>query len=739
MNSNCKKSLAVLLAAVMILSLFAGCGKQTDTPETNSAPAAPTEEVPETAKTEELVQYADPYADLADDYDALSSAVYNDVLGEFYEAYQTAEEAETVSERFAQMAVAEAKLLESAVMLPLTANGGNYTIGRVVPNTRTTVMWGTDNIRFHNLLVTTELLKKEDVSHLKNLWGETKGTGTWEASAKAYLAEQGYERKDTYTMSYNGDPKTWDAMASALASDMQALVNTYDDLVEYDSENVLRPALAESWEVSEDGLTYTFHLRDGVQWVDSQGREIAALKADDFVAGMQHVMDVQGGLEYLLQGVIVNASEYITGEVTDFAEVGVKALDDKTVQYTLVEPISYFMSMLPYSVFAPVCREYYLSEGGKFGGEFDAAAPDYNYGKTPDTIAYCGPYLVSNATPENTIVFQANPTYWNRDNINLHTITWVFNDGKDATRAYQNVISGTLDDASLNASSVEAAKVEGRFEPYVFVSSTDGTSFAAYYNVNRQAYVNANDGAAASPKTEEAKLRDVAAMRNVHFRRAISFAMDRGAYNAQKVGEDLKLNNLRNTYTPGTFVALEEDVTMNLNGTETAFPAGTFYGEIMQAQLDADGVPIRVWDSEADDGIGSSDGFDGWYNPEAAKAEMEQAVQELAAMGIAVSAENPIYIDLPYFSGSEAFSNRANSYKQSLESVLDGLVCVNLVDCTTSDQWHYAGYYIYSGTEANYDMYDLSGWTPDYGDPQSYLATFLPDYAGGTTMCIGIF
>ena len=88
--------------------------------------------------------------------------------------------------------------------------------------------------------------------------------------------------------------------------------------MEYDNEGVHQPALAESYEVSEDGLTYTFHLRQGLEWVDSQGRKVADLTANDFVAGMQHMMDAQGGLEYLIEGVIKNASQYISGECYRF-------------------------------------------------------------------------------------------------------------------------------------------------------------------------------------------------------------------------------------------------------------------------------------------------------------------------------------------------------------------------------------------------------------------------------------
>ena len=726
------KIVSLLLALVMMLGLVA-CGGSNTTTETTAAPVA--------AETEAAAAavYVDPYADIRDDYDALSAAIYEDVLGEFATAYEAAKAATNVSERYALMAVAEAKLLESGVMLPLTSNGGNYAISRVVPNTATSTLWGNDSYRYHNVLVATEPLTAADRDELKALWAELKGTGTWEAEAKALVESKGYTLKDTYTLGYSSDPQTWDVLATSRAADSEAIVNTYDGLYEYNSENVLMPALAESYEVSEDGLTYTFKIRQGQKWVDSQGRAVADVKADDFVAGMQHMMDAMGGLEYLVQGIIVNATEYITGEVTDFAEVGVKAVDDYTLEYTLCQETPYFMTMLGYGVFAPMSREYYESKGGKFGADFDNTAADYTYGKTPDDIAYCGPYLVSNMTAENTIVFTANASYWNAANVTMKTITWLYNDGEDALKAYNDTISGVLDGAGLNASATEAAKADGHFDTLAYVSATDATSFMAFVNVNRAATENFNDGAAATPKTEEDLVRTGAAMLNQHFRLALAQATDRGTYNAQTVGEELKLTSMINSYVPGTFVYLEEDVTIDINGTATTFAAGTYYGAIMQAQIDADGVALKVWDPTADGGIGSSTQFEGWYNPDAAAAELAKAVEELAAQGIEISAENPIYIDLPYFSGSEAYGNRANAYKQSIETVLGGAVLVNLVECVDSTTWYYAGYYCNYGYEGNYDMYDVSGWGPDYGDPQTYLDTFLPDYAGYMVKMIGLF
>ncbi|MCI7491618.1 MAG: peptide ABC transporter substrate-binding protein [Lachnobacterium sp.] len=678
---------------------------------------------------------------MPDGYDATSSSIYNEQLGDFYTAYQTALEAEDIDERFALEAIAEAKLLESAVMVPTQTKGGGYAVSRVVPYTAPNVLWGNDYERYHNTLVvdSDKFITSADRDAIKAKYKELKGTGTYTEWVKGYLADQGYTLKDSYALTYVSDPVTWDALNTSLAADSEAIINTYDGLMEYDNEGELQPALAESYEVSDDGLTYTFHIRKGVSWVDSQGREVADVTADDFVAGMQHMMDCQAGLEYLVQGVIVGADAYISGETSDFSEVGVKAVDDYTLEYTLEQPTSYFMTMLGYGVFAPMSRSYYESQGGKFGVEFDSSASDYTYGKDPNSIAYCGPYLVTSSTEKNSIVFELNESYWNAANVANKKITWVYNDGSDATKAYNDAVAGTVDGSGLTTSALELAKKDGNFDEYAYVSATDATSFSAFVNLNRNAFYNFNDSSkAVSTESAEEQARTNQAVQNVHFRRALAMSFDRGQYNAVTYGEDLKYNALRNSYTPGNFVSLSKDVTVSINGEDVTFPAGTNYGEIVQAQIDADGVKVTVFDKDSTNEQ-QSDGFDGWYNVDNAREEMAQAIDELKAEGLEITAENPIQLDLPYPSSDEIYTNRANVYKQSLEEGLEGLVQVNLVDCNDSTTWYYTGYYTSYGYENNYDLFDLSGWGPDYGDPQTYLDTFLPDYAGYVTKTLGVF
>lgn len=735
-----RKIVSALLVMSMAASLVAcgnsGSGSSDPADESVSVSSSASSESDASASASSESEAEAEESEMPEGYDETSTELYNEALGDFNDALATAKEAETVDERYALMAVAEGKLMESAMMYPLTSKGGMYAMYRMAPRTRDYTLWGSDQDRYHQYIVTTDFIKAEDYNEMRAKWDELKGTGTYESWVKEYLAGKGYTLKDSFSMPYASDPVTWDGLATSLAADTNAIINTYDGLMEYDVEGTLQPALAESYEVSDDGLTYTFHLRKDVKWTDSQGREVDTVKADDFVAGMQHMCDAQGGLEYLVQGVIKNASQYISGEITDFDEVGVKAVDDYTVEYTLEKPCSYFETMLGYTIFMPMSRSYYQSQGGKFGAEYDSSAADYQYGKDSNSIAYCGPYLVTNATAKNTIVFKLSDSYWNKDNVNIKTLTWLYNDQSDVTKMYTDAKAGTVDYVNLNTSTMETAKSEGLYDQYAVVSDTDATSFMAFYNINRTATANANDGTTAkSTKSDEEIQRTNKALQNVHFRRAISFAADRGAYNAQQVGEDLKYTSLRNTFTPGYFVSLSKDTTIQINGTDTTFPAGTYYGEIVQKQIDADGVKIKVWDAENK----TSDGFDGWYNPENAVEELNTAIEELAEEGITIDESNPIQIEYPYPSAVEVYTNKANSYKKSVEAAFGGKVVINLVDAVDVDGWYYAGYYVNYGYEENYDVYDVSGWSPDFGDPCSYLDTMLPDYEGYMTKCFGIF
>ena len=623
------------------------------------------------------------------------------------------------------MAIAEAKLLESGTFLPTSSQGGRYAIGKVAPYTVSPTLWGTDSDRLFTSVVTTDYIKTADRDALKAIYAEVKGTGTYIARVKAYLAEHGYTLKDTYNMGYSEDPSTWDITNTYRSVDSEAIVNTYDGLLMYDVEGVAQPALAESWTVSDDGLTYTFNIRHGVKWVNKDGTEYADVKAQDWVYGMQRILD-NGATSYLVEGILKNAVEYENGEA-EFSEVGVKATDDYTLVYTLEAPCTYFLTMLNYNPFAPVCKTY-----------VDATGEDY--GTKPEMILYCGPYLVTNYTKDNKIVFSANPKYWNKDAINVQTINWIsYAENEDVTATYTDMKAGTIDGASLNTTTVPMAKADNLFGTYAYVSGTDATTYGIFTNINRKAYSTNGIADANSSQSEAQKVVSKAALQNANFRMAFARGLDRAAYNAIAVGDDCKLFSLQNSYTPGTYVTLSKNVTTTINGTSKTFEAGTFYGEIVQAQLNADmgDKAMKVWDPEADGGIGSSSGFDGWFNEEVSAYYFDLAVAELAEQGIEVSKDNPIMIDYPIWGAYQIYANRAQALKQRVEKVFGGKVMLNIVS-TSQKGWYYVGYYAETGAECNYDIYDCSGWGPDYGDPATYLNTMMP-VNGDMIKMLGIY
>ena len=680
------------------------------------------------------------------------SAINKTVLGEFDEIYAKAKENTTdLAKRYAEMAVAEAKLLESGVFVPTTTQGGMYAYSSVVPRMIPDTLWGNDYERLHKLMVCTSDLKVADRDAIKDIQKKAKvtaaaedilsvfGLGTsarekYRSDVKAYLSSKGYALKRSYSTVYTSDPKTWDVLGTSRAADSEAIIQTYDGLVEYNELGQIAPALAESWTISPDYKTFTFTIRSGAKWVKQDGTEYGDVTAADFVAGFQHMLDAAGGLEYLVDGVVEGVHDYLAGKAT-FDKVGVSATGNK-VTYTLTDTCPYFMTMLGYGIFAPLNKQFFEAEGGKFGADFDPTAESYKYGSSANDILTCGPFRVTDSTAKTKIEFTKNEKYWNVNDLDIDKVTWEYTDGKDVQKTYNEHKEGKLDACTLNTTTIPVAKADTAkaFADYAYVSDTNATTYNAFLNVKRQSYKN-QDGKAKSKKSQKAADNASIALLNNDFRLALCHSIDRVTYNAQSTGEEVAAYSLRNTYTPGNFVTLNSSVTVKINDKDVTFKAGTEYGEIVQAQLTADGSKIVAYKD------GSSDGYDGWYNKTAAKEYLDKAVEALAKENITVDAKHPIEIDLPTFTGSELYSARANAFKKSVEDALGNFVKVNLVSCKTADDWYNAGYYTETGKEANYDIYDLSGWGSDYGDPSTYLDTMYADAQGAGYMikCIGIY
>ena len=721
-----KKLLALLLVVVMMLSVVA-CGTSDGGKDTAADTAAETAGQP---SGDDLVNdkegSAEPVA-LGDEYVRRDEEeAYVAALGKYEELLNAAEATEDVNERFVLFAQAEAALLDSAVMLPTTTQNGAYTISRIAPRTVPYVQWGNDDDRLKGLIISgDDFLTPDERADLFALWDKAVA-GEGEYDPKAYLEEKGHKIATTYTTTFSTAPVTIDWLNTSSQSDTEITVNCVDGLVEYNNLNQMKPALAESWEVSEDGTVYTFKIREGVYWMTAEGTKYAELTAKDFEAGFRHMLDTKAGLEWLIDGIVVGGTDYYANGGA-WEDVGYKAIDDYTLEITLEKPTSYFMTMLTYSCFLPMCDQFFQANGGVYGGEefAEASAKDtYKFGLVSDVAnqVYCGPFLLKKLVSDSEILIEKNPEYYKPEDVNIDSVKWVYDNGENMTAFYKDVCDGVYAGCGLTQASgtLDMAKEDGNFDKYNYISETTSTTYFGGLNLARGTFA-LESGACATAKDEKAKISTDNALNNKYFRKALCYGFDRAAWNATSRGEDLKTTNMRNMYTHPQFVSLTEAYT-DAEGHE--FPAGTFYGDMVQYYCDKLGLNINV-----------ADGVDGWYNVELAQKYLDIALQQLDGF-----VELPIQIDVVYYSASDANVAQAEACKQVIERDLGAdKVQVNLIEATTSDDYYACGYRAPNGEAGNFDFFYGSGWGPDYGDPSTYLDTFKGYGAGYMTKVIGLF
>lgn len=227
----------------------------------------------------------------------------------------------------------------------------------------------------------------------------------------------------------------------------EVIADYTDGLMQMDADGQAVEALAESYEVSDDGLTYTFHLRDA-SW--SNGDPVTA---DDFVFAWQRAVDPEIASEYAYMlsdiGQIVNAAEIISGE-KDKSELGVTAVDEKTLEVHLNVPVSYFLSLMYFPTYYPVNEEFYESVGDTFG-------------TSPETVLSNGAFVLDTYEPAATAFhLTKNEDYWDADRVSLPGLNYqVIQDSQQALMSYQ---TGALDTTLVNGEQVDQVKEDPAFQ-----------------------------------------------------------------------------------------------------------------------------------------------------------------------------------------------------------------------------------------------------------------------------------
>lgn len=215
------------------------------------------------------------------------------------------------------------------------------------------------------------------------------------------------------------DPETIDPALNSAVDGGNMLLHSFECLLAVDENGQLVPGQAESWETSEDGLTWTFHLRDGLKWSDGSD-----LTANDFVYSWKRVCDPMVAAPYA-ETVLSMVEGYDKAIEGDLDALQVAAQDDNTLVVTLSTPCSYFGSLAAFVTLSPVQEATVTANG-------DAWAT------SAATYISNGPFYVSEWVPGSYIMMSKNPYYWNADAIKLDGIKWnLIEDSNAAYSAYQ--------------------------------------------------------------------------------------------------------------------------------------------------------------------------------------------------------------------------------------------------------------------------------------------------------------
>lgn len=496
----------------------------------------------------------------------------------------------------------------------------------------------------------------------------------------------------TFSYIYETDPDNLNYLTTNKAATANITSNVVDGLLENDRYGNFVPSMAEDWSVSKDGLTYTYTIRKDAKWYTSEGEEYAAVKAQDFVTGLKYAADKKSDGLYLVQESIKGLDAYVKGEITDFSQVGIKALDDYTVQYTLNKPESFWNSKTTMGVLAPVNEEFLNSKGD-----------DFAKGTDPSSILYNGPFLLKSIVAKSSVEFEKNPNYWDKDNVHIGKVKLSYWDGQDTNKPTEAFKDGSFTMARLFPTSASYPETEKAFKDNIVYTQQDSTTFLVGINIDRQSYQHT------SKTADEQKTSTKKALLNKDFRQALAFGFDRTAYASQVNGASGATKLLRNLFVPPTFVQAD----------------GKNFGELVKEKLVTYG---DEWSN-----VNLDDAQDGLYNPEKAKAEFAKAKTALQAEGV----KFPIHLDMPVDQTNTTKVQRVQSLKQSLEATLGTDNVVVDIQQLQKDDVLNITYFAETAAGEDWDISDNVGWSPDFADPSTYLDIIKPSVGENTKTYLG--
>ncbi|MDU5083455.1 peptide ABC transporter substrate-binding protein [uncultured Tissierella sp.] len=223
------------------------------------------------------------------------------------------------------------------------------------------------------------------------------------------------------------------------------------EVTDEDGNTIMKPAAAKNWKVSDDGTVYTFNIREDAVWNDG-----VPVTANDFLFTFRTMATPEVGSTnaWLFDGIIVNFAESLYNDGKDPAynkkpeDIGVKVIDDKTIEFTLVKPYGYFLDLLEGA--KPVRQDKYEEWGTE-------------YGSSIDKVVMNGPFLLESWDPNVQITFVKNDNYWGASDVKLQKIERKVI--QDPPTAAQALISGDIDVvAAGDPEWIDLISADGRFD-----------------------------------------------------------------------------------------------------------------------------------------------------------------------------------------------------------------------------------------------------------------------------------
>ncbi len=490
-----------------------------------------------------------------------------------------------------------------------------------------------------------------------------------------------------YRMLYSSEIGTMNYLTSGTIANQAVGANTVDTLVDYDDKGTLVPGLAESWVYDADTMTWTFKLREGQKWLNNKGEVVADVTAQDFVDALKYVLNPEymSDTEWLLEGVIVNASEYYASLSDDdasndiaFEEVGVKAVDELTLTYTLEKEVPYFLSMLGYVCFMPAYGPLLEETGAEFA-------------TTAEKMYYNGAYYLANWEPQVEHHYVKNPYNWDADRVYINEIIKTYN-AEASTVGPEMVKRGEIDYTTLGSDIVDSWMTSADTKNLVSMERDD-PSYSYFYMFNFNVYKLGDDWQrtgtgeySIDEKYEPANWEK--AVNNEHFRKSIMHAVNRTNTIYVNTGDYADpADTLMNTITPTNNIVRD--------------------GEDAYTTLSAFDV------------IQASD----FYDTNEAIAHKNTAIEELSKEGVTF----PVKMLVRYNPSTTNWEQECIVLEQQVESVLGADYVDVIVEAGPSEN------FLSTVRRSSDWMFMKCGWGGDYADPETWVEPFYQrDNGDGT-------